>query len=100
MSAPAPIFGVRPALQGDPRDVAEWALESLRRTYGLSDLEVQTIAAAIYVSMEPHIKADDERSARIEAGMERTCSSCGCSESRACTGGCVWATETLCSRCV
>lgn len=28
------------------------------------------------------------------------CISCGCCEHKACDGGCVWATPTLCSRCV
>lgn len=28
------------------------------------------------------------------------CQICGCSEFNACPGGCVWATPTLCSRCV
>ena len=30
---------------------------------------------------------------------EHRCRDCGCSESRACDGGCVWATPNLCSRC-
>jgi hypothetical protein len=29
-----------------------------------------------------------------------TCVGCGCTEGNACEGGCVWATPTLCSRCV
>jgi hypothetical protein len=40
------------------------------------------------------------RQARIAAGEEHACAGCGCSETRACEGGCVWATETLCSRCI
>lgn len=43
--------------------------------------------------------ADITRQARIAAGEEHACLVCGCSESRACPGGCVWATPTLCSRC-
>jgi hypothetical protein len=39
------------------------------------------------------------RQARIEMGIENACAGCGCSESRCCEGGCVWATENLCSRC-
>jgi len=27
------------------------------------------------------------------------CLGCGCSQLRACPGGCIWATATLCSRC-
>jgi hypothetical protein len=40
------------------------------------------------------------RQLRILSGQEYACASCGCSESRACSGGCVWATKTLCSRCL
>lgn len=43
---------------------------------------------------------ESKRQARIAAGIEHQCAHCGCSESRACPGGCVWATPTLCSRCV
>jgi hypothetical protein len=31
---------------------------------------------------------------------EMTCRVCGCSDSRACEGGCFWAAPNLCSRCV
>jgi hypothetical protein len=27
------------------------------------------------------------------------CVQCGCSETEPCEGGCIWATDTLCSRC-
>jgi hypothetical protein len=43
---------------------------------------------------------EDERQARIDAAIEHVCAGCGCSESRSCPGGCVWATDRLCSRCV
>lgn len=54
--------------------------------------------------LEPDLVADllaeeDERLARIAAGVEHQCSNCGCSESLPCPGGCVWATPNLCSRC-
>lgn len=39
------------------------------------------------------------RQRRIAVGREQACASCGCSESRACSGGCVWATIDRCSRC-
>jgi hypothetical protein len=39
------------------------------------------------------------RQARIAAGIEHQCVVCGCSESRPCVGGCVWATPNLCSQC-
>jgi len=42
---------------------------------------------------------ETQRQARIAAGVEHTCVVCGCSESRACPGGCVWAKPNLCSRC-
>ena len=35
-----------------------------------------------------------------EDELEPRCRACGCTESHACPGGCVWATPDLCSRCV
>lgn len=31
--------------------------------------------------------------------LDGTCRVCGCSNDRACPGGCVWAEPNLCSRC-
>lgn len=31
---------------------------------------------------------------------ERKCIACGCTDSRACAGGCYWVTKDLCSNCV
>jgi len=50
--------------------------------------------------MEERARAEWERQLRIAARQEQACAACGCSETRACSGGCVWATKTLCSRCV
>ena len=47
-----------------------------------------------------YVEQEYERQRRIAAGLETACARCGCSESRACPDGCVWATATLCSRCV
>jgi hypothetical protein len=44
--------------------------------------------------------AEALRQARIALGEENVCCGCGCSDSRSCPGGCVWATRHLCSRCV
>jgi hypothetical protein len=52
------------------------------------------------VLMQRRAEAEFERQRRIEAGVEQACRSCGCSNSRSCSLGCVWATQTLCSRCV
>lgn len=30
----------------------------------------------------------------------QTCTRCGCTEAKACTGGCSWALPTLCTSCV
>jgi hypothetical protein len=46
------------------------------------------------------IRDEKARQARIEAGIEAVCFSCGCSESAPCPGGCVWATATHCSKCI
>jgi hypothetical protein len=50
--------------------------------------------------MEDRARNEFARQRRIAAGREQVCASCGCSESRACSGGCVWATTSLCSRCL
>lgn len=42
----------------------------------------------------------EERQARITAGLEMACRLCGCSDTAACPGGCIWYAPNLCSRCV
>jgi hypothetical protein len=54
---------------------------------------------AARASMEECARREFARQMRIAAGQEQACASCGCSETRACSGGCVWATQRLCSRC-
>jgi len=39
------------------------------------------------------------RQQRIAAGIEDACRICGCSGSKPCEGGCIWAESDLCSRC-
>lgn len=44
-----------------------------------------------------------KRSAKREAasgGKEQACRHCGCTEARACPGGCFWVFPDLCSACV
>jgi hypothetical protein len=50
--------------------------------------------------MERRARKECERQLLIAAGEELACARCGCSQSRSCSGGCCWATKTLCSRCV
>jgi hypothetical protein len=72
--------------------------------------ELQQIASDLPILMDegnPAAKAlmkesalrELDRQARIASGQETACFGCGCSETRACSGGCIWATPTLCSRC-
>ncbi len=49
--------------------------------------------------MEECARKEFARQLRIAEGGEKACARCGCSETRACSGGCIWATNTLCSRC-
>lgn len=42
---------------------------------------------------------EDERQARIRFGLEMACRVCGCSYTKPCPGGCIWAAPHLCSRC-
>jgi hypothetical protein len=50
--------------------------------------------------METRAHQELQRQRRIAAGQEEACAACGCSETRACPAGCVWATAALCSRCI
>lgn len=45
-------------------------------------------------------KLELARQLRIYAGLETACRLCGCSESKACRGGCYWIEPGLCSACV
>ena len=49
--------------------------------------------------MQLRAQLEFERQIRIAAGTESACARCGCSETRSCSGGCLWLTSTLCSRC-
>jgi hypothetical protein len=49
--------------------------------------------------MQECARREFARQLRIAGGQEAVCRKCGCSETRACSGGCMWATATLCSRC-
>jgi hypothetical protein len=50
--------------------------------------------------MESRAHHELGRQERISSGAEVACAACGCSESRACPAGCVWATANFCSRCI
>lgn len=39
------------------------------------------------------------RTIRVPAMGDMVCRGCGCSDNRACPGGCFWAAPNLCSRC-
>lgn len=47
----------------------------------------------------PGVQQEIERRDRIEAGLEHQCMFCGCSDSKACPGGCIWIRPNVCSRC-
>jgi hypothetical protein len=80
---------VRPGLRGTPQQVAEWAIGELAERFDLSVAEVALVVGSIqFVASE----AQAARMAATAAG-ERQCADCGCSNSHACPGGCVWATE-------
>jgi hypothetical protein len=55
---------------------------------------------AASASMEECARNEFARQLRIAAGEEQVCRRCGCSETRACSGGCIWANDSFCSRCV
>jgi hypothetical protein len=99
MSARAPIRQGHPTTEGyfagefEIRDREEERREAAAELL-LERADEVLVAAGLVLG---HF--EDKRQARIAAGLEHACTVCGCSESRACPGGCVWATERLCSRC-
>ncbi len=50
-------------------------------------------------AMQDVAREEYARQIRISAGEEKACAGCGCSATRACSGGCIWLNETRCSRC-
>ncbi|MEN6537813.1 MAG: hypothetical protein ABFD89_29445 [Bryobacteraceae bacterium] len=58
---------------------------------GMSDAIVEQILISDEI--------EEARQARIAAGEEMVCRVCGCSDTRACPGGCYWAAPGLCSKC-
>jgi hypothetical protein len=76
---------VRPAFAGDPHDVANFLITFLVEGLGLNDAEIALGVGAIEYC------AGEERARRMAAVAERRCEGCGCSESQACEGGCIWA---------
>lgn len=86
-----------PALIRETRDVLcaeEWRELAEDLPVLMNEQDPAAIAA-----MEDCAREEFARQLRIARG-EQACASCGCSQSRCCSGGCVWATATLCSRCV
>lgn len=83
----------------------------IRETFGeLCDEELAQLEVDLPVLMDEGSPAagalmresaqnEFERQIRILTGEEKVCLGCGCSETRACSGGCGWATDQLCSNC-
>ncbi len=58
---------------------------------------LRTFQAAVALIGARHDARVDELRARVEP--VRTCRACGCTDDRACEGGCSWIAQDLCSRC-
>ncbi len=84
--------GIEPVI-GWLRMVDEFIEERLNADEGLQALDL--IANYAIAKLRPL----EQRRLNVEAGIEHVCIQCGCSESQACPGGCVWAKPNLCSRC-
>ena len=93
----------QPALIRETRDILcpddlanlEESLDLLTHVDILGELNPEA-----FTHMEERARLELARQLRIANGVEQTCRCCGCSETRACSGGCLWATATLCSRCL
>ena len=69
----------------------EWFEATLPALMDESDEDAQAF-------MEERARKELAHQLRIAAGYEQTCARCGCSETRVCSGGCLWVTATICSR--
>lgn len=69
-------------------------LEGEREEFFEDEFEFETAAERIEDD-----RREREMQALLEAGVIHQCRVCGCTELSACEGGCIWATEDLCSRC-
>jgi hypothetical protein len=103
-----PIFEVNAqiTMRGDATllitaDTAEEALKLVEdEQLGAIDWDSWLDLAHMTVNVtELPLEIEAARQKRIAAGEELACRSCGCSESKACPGGCHWAKPGLCSAC-
>ncbi len=46
-----------------------------------------------------NVKAIADKKSSTHPKKKRTCKRCGCTDARACRGGCYWVARDLCSRC-
>lgn len=92
------IEGGQPTLIRETRDVlCPEELDQLAEDLPILMDEGNQAGNAI---MQECARKEFARQLRIAQGTEQACGICGCSETRACSGGCIWASKTLCSRCV
>ena len=81
---------------GEPEEDDEEAEFESLRSMTVEDT-VQVLAAARLATPDPRWLESD---GLIHMPSEMRCRVCGCTEDRACDGGCLWAAPNLCSRCV
>jgi hypothetical protein len=67
-----------------------------RRTF-IDDLVADELRAFALEGITPESSADYLAAAAQEG--PRQCRRCGCTDDRACSGGCYWVSADLCSRC-
>ncbi|HEX4138333.1 MAG TPA: hypothetical protein VHY84_27230 [Bryobacteraceae bacterium] len=91
------VEGEEPVLVRQTRD--ELCAEELTEVEDRLPVLMNEGSPAAAALMQESASREFERQIRITAAEEQVCSGCGCSETRACSGGCSWATETLCSKC-
>jgi hypothetical protein len=86
-----------PTLIRETRDVL--CPEELASFEELLPILMQEGNPAAQEAMEERARWEFARQLRISHGLEHACAKCGCSESKSCSGGCCWFSETICSRC-
>jgi hypothetical protein len=67
--------------------------------YSSGSLVNATERLEIAAAQAPTMRRSDDGTVKVVYTPHGVCRGCGCSDERACPGGCVWAEPNLCSRC-
>lgn len=94
-------FIVECALERHLYDSFSGYSDTLKELCGIYGVELKGLEAETKAADKPPAKGDVVVPKRGKAMKKGVCRACGCTEDKACAGGCRWtdATETLCTKC-